>query len=139
IEQIYAEALARIPRLAAMLPNAHRPVPHAVSWRCRVYERITGENWIAIGESASMVDPLTSNGVTAALRHAQEASRIVISAGRGARLPRLGCMLYARRAIAMARFFNCSIERVVYDWPIRERIGTFAAGRVYTVPAWLFN
>ncbi|MGC2298372.1 MAG: hypothetical protein WA476_06185, partial [Acidobacteriaceae bacterium] len=27
----------------------------------------------------------------------------------------------------------------VYDWPIRERIGTFSAGRVYTVPAWLFN
>jgi hypothetical protein len=48
-------------------------------------------------------------------------------------------MLYTRRAVAMARFFNCGIERIVYDWPIRERIGTFFAGRVYTVPAWLFN
>ena len=139
VVQIYAEALARIPRLAALLPNAHRTAPHAVTWRCRVYERITGENWIAIGESASMIDPMTSNGVTAALRHAQEASRIVISAGRRMRLSRLACRLYTCRAVAMARFFNCGIERVVYDWPIRERIGTFSAGRVYTVPAWLFN
>ncbi|MFP5229072.1 MAG: NAD(P)/FAD-dependent oxidoreductase [Acidobacteriota bacterium] len=139
IEHIYAEALARIPRLAAMLPNAQRPAPHAATWRCRVHERITGENWIAIGESASMIDPLTSNGVTAALRHAQEAARIVISAGRRMRLSRLACRLYTHRAVGMARFFNCWIERVVYDWPIRERIGTFSAGRVYTVPAWLFN
>lgn len=138
-EQIYASALARIPRLSAMLGNAHRTSPHVVSWRCRVYDRITGENWIAIGESASMVDPMTSNGVTAALRHAQEASRILVSAGSNTRLPRLDCMLYTRRAVAMARFFNCGIERVVYDWPIRERVGAFSAGRLYTVPAWLFN
>lgn len=139
VEHIYANAVARIPRLAAMLPNAHRTAPHVVTWRCRVCRRITGENWIAIGESASMIDPMTSNGVTAALRQAQEASRIVISAGRRMRLPRPGRMLYTRRAVAMARFFNCGIELVVYDWPIRERIGTFSAGRVYTVPAWLFN
>jgi flavin-dependent dehydrogenase len=139
VEQIYAAALARIPHLAAMLPSAHRSAPHSVSWRCRVHERIAGENWMAIGESASMVDPMTSNGVTAALRHAQEASRIVIAARGHTRLPRLACWLYARRAIAMARFFNCGIERVVYDWPIRERIGALSAGRVYTVPAWLFN
>jgi len=139
IDRIYAEALARIPRLATILPNVQGPVPHAATWRCRVHERITGENWIAIGESASMIDPMTSNGVTAALRHAQEAARIVISAGRRTRLSRLARMLYTRRAVAMARFFNCGIERIVYDWPIRERIGTFFAGRVYTVPAWLFN
>ena len=139
VEAIYAGALARLPHLASMLPSAHRTAPHAVSWRCRVHERISGENWIAIGESASMIDPMTSNGVTAALRHAQEASRIVISASGRNRLPRLACFLYTRRAVAMARFFNCSIERIIYDWPIRERIGAFNAGRIYTVPAWLFN
>jgi len=139
VKQIYADALTRIPRLAALLPQAHHSAPHTVSWRCRVHERITGENWMAIGESASMVDPMTSNGVTAALRHAQEASRIVISAGRRTHLPRVDRMLYTRRAVAMARFFNCGIERVIYDWPIRERIGALSAGRVYTIPAWLFN
>lgn len=139
VEQIYAAALAPIPRLAALLPSAHRPVPCAVSWRCHVHERITGENWVVIGESAAMVDPMTSNGVTAALRHAQEAAHIVIAARSRKRLPRLARMLYARRTAAMARFFNCGIERLVYEWPIRERIGALSAGRVYTVPAWLFN
>jgi menaquinone-9 beta-reductase len=139
VEEIYREAVRRIPRLAGLLPDAHLAAPHVVSYRCRVYRRITGENWIAIGESACMVDPMTSNGVTAALRHAQEAARLIIGAGDSKRLPRLGRALYTRRATDLARFFNCGIERVIYDWPVRDRIGPLAAARAYTVPAWLFN
>lgn len=63
----------------------------------------------------------------------------VISAKGRASLRRLARMLYTRRAVAMARFFNCGIERIIYDWPIRERIGALSAGRVYAIPAWLFN
>lgn len=139
VDSIYAQALGRIPRLAGMLPNAHQRAPHVVSYRCRVHRRITGPNWIAMGESASMVDPMTSNGVTAALRHAQEASDLLIRAGRRMTLPPLASALYARRARDLAQFFNCGIERVIYDWPVRERIGTLRAARAYTVPAWLFN
>jgi menaquinone-9 beta-reductase len=139
VEAIFAEALGRIPRLAAQLPAAHRSVPHVVSYRCRVHARVTGPNWIAMGESACMVDPMTSNGVTAALRHAHEAADLLIRAGRCATLPRMASALYARRAVDLAQFFNCGIERIVYDWPVRERIGPLRAARVYTVPAWLFN
>jgi hypothetical protein len=39
----------------------------------------------------------------------------------------------------MANFFNSGIERVIYDWPIRNRIGALAAGDVYTIPAWSIN
>lgn len=139
VEAIYADALARIPRLAALLPAAHLRAPHVVSYSCRVHSRISGPNWIATGESAAMVDPMTSNGVTAGLRHAQEAAQLIIRAGRRATLPRLASALYARRALDLAQFFNCGIERVIYDWPVRERIGPLAAARAYTVPAWLFN
>jgi menaquinone-9 beta-reductase len=139
IEAIYAEALGRIPRLAAQLPAAHLAAPHVVSYRCRVHRRMSGPNWIATGESAAMVDPMTSNGVTAALRHAQEAAHLVIRAGNRAALPRLASALYTRRALDLAQFFNCGIERIVYDWPVRERIGPLTAARAYTVPAWLFN
>jgi menaquinone-9 beta-reductase len=139
VEAIYASVLGRIPRLAALLPAAHLPAPHVVSYRCRVHLRLTGPNWIATGESAAMVDPMTSNGVTAALRHAQEAAQLLIRAGNRAVLPRLASALYMRRAVDLAQFFNCGIERVIYDWPVRERIGPLTAARAYTVPAWLFN
>jgi hypothetical protein len=39
----------------------------------------------------------------------------------------------------LAKFFNLGIERVIYESPIRNRIGVLLAGEVYTVPAWSLN
>lgn len=139
VEAIYAAALGRIPQLAALLPAAHLSAPHVVSYSCRVHRGFSGPNWAAMGESACMVDPMTSNGVTAALRHAQEAARLIVAARHRDRLPRLGRRLYTRRAADFSQFLNCGIERVIYDWPVRERVGPLRAARLYTVPAWLFN
>lgn len=139
VSRIFAEEVGRIPCLAPLLPAAHLSSPHATSYRCRMHTRITGPNWIVVGESACMVDPMTSNGVTAALRHAREAAHLIIRSRNRRSLPRIGSLLYRRRALDLARFFNIGIENVAYDWPIRDRVGPLAAGDVYTIPAWLFN
>jgi hypothetical protein len=47
--------------------------------------------------------------------------------------------MYSQRVLSLARFFNSAIEDVLYDWPIRNRIGPFRAGDVYTIPAWSIN
>jgi hypothetical protein len=47
--------------------------------------------------------------------------------------------MYSRRVQDLARFFNCGIEKVVYDGPIRNYIGVLTAGDVYTIPAWSLN
>jgi hypothetical protein len=86
-----------------------------------------------------MVDPMTANGVTAALRHAMESSALIVRSRDRKQLPWLARTMYTRRVVDMANFFNSGIERVVYDWPIRNRIGTMAAGDVYTIPAWCIN
>ena len=86
-----------------------------------------------------MIDPMTSNGVTAALRNAAEASRLIIRFRDRARIPRLPASMYSQRVLSLARFFNSAIEDVLYDWPIRNRIGPFNAGDVYTIPAWSIN
>jgi menaquinone-9 beta-reductase len=39
----------------------------------------------------------------------------------------------------LALFFNRGIERVIYESPIRNRIGVLNAGNVYTIPAWSLN
>jgi hypothetical protein len=39
----------------------------------------------------------------------------------------------------MANFFNSGIEKIIYDWPVRNRIGALRAGDVYTIPAWSIN
>jgi hypothetical protein len=86
-----------------------------------------------------MVDPMTSNGVTAALRHAHEASRLIVRSRDRKQLPWLARTMYSRRVLDMANFFNSGIERIVYDWPIRAHLGTMTAGDVYTIPAWSIN
>jgi hypothetical protein len=86
-----------------------------------------------------MVDPMTSNGVTAALRHAAEASSLIIRYRNRDRIPALAAAMYSQRILSLGKFFNSAIENVLYDWPVRNRIGPFPAGDMYTIPAWSIN
>jgi hypothetical protein len=86
-----------------------------------------------------MVDPMTSNGVTAAIRHAADAARLIIRYHKRRSLPYLPAAMYQLRVTSLARFFNGAIEKVLYERPIRNRIGAFRAGDVYTIPAWSLN
>jgi len=73
------------------------------------------------------------------LRHSLEASRLIARYRNREQLPWLPRTMYSRRVLDMANFFNSGIERVIYDWPIRNRIGALVAGDVYTIPAWSIN
>ncbi len=139
VEDIFRERLARIPRFAGLLPAAGPISPHVTSFQCRVHRVLAGPNWLIEGEAASMVDPMTSNGVTAALRSAAEAAALIVRSGHRCRLPFVARAMYSRRITDLGRFFNCGIEKVIYDQAIRNRIGVLTSGRVYTVPAWVLN
>lgn len=139
VRDIYTQKLEQIPRFEALLQSGAPINPLVTSFRCRGYRGIAGPNWLMVGEAASMVDPMTSNGVTAALRHAEEASSLIVKYFRRGRLPILARAAYSRRVQAVTKFFNSGIERIVYDWPVRRGIGVVRAGDVYTIPAWLMN
>jgi flavin-dependent dehydrogenase len=142
VEDILRLQLARFPRLASILQtpqNAADGLPRVTSFSCRTYRGIAGPNWIIVGEAASMVDPITSNGVTAALRHAEEASALLAEFRGRSELPRGARASYDRRVLRMGKFFNGGIERFVYDWPVRDRLGLTRAATVYTFAAWTMN
>jgi menaquinone-9 beta-reductase len=77
--------------------------------------------------------------VTAAMRHAAEATTLIDQFRRRKSLPYLPAAMYSWRIISLARFLNGAIEKVLYERPIRNRIGAFRAGDVYTIPAWSLN
>jgi flavin-dependent dehydrogenase len=139
LQDIFREQLGNFAELRQFAQSSNAISPHTTSFRCRAYGKTNGLNWLVIGESAAMVDPMTSNGVTAALRHAEEASRIIVGSRNRRQLRWLSRSLYSRRVLYMANFFNSGIEKVVYDWPIRNRIGPLRAGDMYTIPAWIMN
>jgi flavin-dependent dehydrogenase len=136
--EIMIEVLARFDRF-------HRTSSHDLdgvrsrTYRPAVPSRVAGANWISIGEAAGFVDPLTSTGVTAALRHGAEAAAIIIEDGSspGGTRRRLG--RYDQRVRAMAGLYNLGIERLIYEPELRSALGTRAASVAYLIPGYITN
>ena len=82
---------------------------------------------------------MTSNGVTAALRHAAEAAALVLKFQTRGELPLRARKAYSSRILQTAKFFNEGIEKILYEPVVRNRIGLPVAGTVYTSPAWSMN
>lgn len=136
---IFQQQLAKFSRFDAMRQAGALESLNVTSFRCRAYVGVAGPNWLIAGEAASMVDPITANGVTAALRHAAEAASLILKYRRQGRLPLHARALYSSRIVQLAKFFNSGIEKIVYEPTVRNRIGVQQAGTVYTSPAWTMN
>jgi menaquinone-9 beta-reductase len=139
VEDIFQQQLAKFSRFEPLLRSGALSAMNVTSFRCRVHVGVAGPNWLIAGEAASMVDPITSNGVTAALRHAAEASSLILKFHRQGTLPLRARISYSSRILQMAKFFNGGIEKIVYEPPVRNRIGAPLAGTIYTSPAWSMN
>jgi menaquinone-9 beta-reductase len=139
VDEIYRQELTKFPRFEPMLAADPISGMNVTSFICRVYVGVAGPNWLICGEAASMVDPITSNGVTAALRHAAEASALILKCRACGQLSPRARLCYSSRVLNMAKFFNSGIERIVYEPPVRNLIGLQTAGTAYTSPAWSMN
>jgi flavin-dependent dehydrogenase len=137
--EIYRQELAKFSRFGSLLEANSLEGLNVTSFTARVHCDVAGPNWFVCGEAASMVDPITSNGVTAALRHASEASALILKYHSKGKVPLRARICYSSRILNMAKFFNRGIERIVYETPVRNRIGLPNAGFVYTGPAWSMN
>jgi len=139
VEDIFRQQLMKFPRFEPLLQAGALNALNVTSYRSRVYAGVAGPNWLIAGEAASMVDPITANGVTAALRHAAEASTLILKYRQRGQLPLRARVSYSSRILQMAKFFNSGIEKVVYEPPVRNRIGIGRSGAAYTSPAWSMN
>jgi flavin-dependent dehydrogenase len=139
VEDIFRQQLKKFPRFEVTVPTPAQSDINVISYRCRVHARVAGPNWLIAGEAASMVDPITANGVTAALRHAAEASALIVKHRKRGRLPLSARASYSSRILQMAKFFNGGIEKIVYEPSVRNRVGLGRSGTIYTSPAWTMN
>lgn len=83
-EQLYSEALALEPRIAELTQSATREnrVRITRDWSF-VSERMTGENWVLVGEAAGFADPILSGGLTLAHTGARECAYNLLAIRRG--------------------------------------------------------
>ena len=139
VEDIFRQQLMKFSHFESLLRVGALSATNVTSFQAGVHLGVAGPNWLIAGEGASMVDPITSNGVTAALRHAAEASRMILQYRHRGGLPVRARVSYSSRILQMAKFFNSGIEKIVYEPPIRNRFGVGRAGTAYTSPAWSMN
>jgi flavin-dependent dehydrogenase len=136
---LLSKQMQKFARLSALAKDAPPERVAVTSFLCRTYMGVCGPNWIIIGEAASQSDPITGNGVTAALRHAAEASALICKYRHRQSIPILARTAYNLRVSGVGRYFNSLIEKLFYESPVRIRLGLFGTARAYTVPAWLTN
>jgi flavin-dependent dehydrogenase len=139
VDDIFQDSLKKHSPFNPMLKAGRIGPLNVTSFRCRAHKGVAGPNWFIAGEAAAMVDPITANGVTAALRHAAEAASLILKFRKQGEVPALSRALYSSRILQFAKFFNSGIERMVYEPSVRNRIGLRQAGTVYTSPAWTMN
>lgn len=139
VDEIFRRQLMKFPRFERLLHTGGSGKINVTSFRCRAHVRTAGPNWVMAGEAASMVDPITSNGVTAALRHAAEAAAMIQKFRARGALPWRAQACYSARVLFVAKFFNEGIEKIVYEPGVRKRIGLARSGTVYIGPAWSMN
>jgi menaquinone-9 beta-reductase len=139
MEDIFRQQLMKFPRFEPLLREAVLSPTNVTSFRSRAHIGVAGPNWLIAGEAAAMVDPITANGVTAALRHAAEASSLILKYRKQGKLPVWARFSYSSRILQMAKFFNGGIEKILFEPPVRNRIGVRRSGTVYTSPAWSMN
>ena len=138
-QEIFDRQCNRFPRLREVIEKGGISEVSTTTFLCRTYEGVCGTNWVIIGEAASQSDPITGNGVTAALRHADEATALISKYRDRGTIPAFARSVYSLRVSAVGRYFNSLIEKTFYQPMLRDRLGLFGTARIYTVPAWLLN
>jgi len=137
VRQILRSALLSHQRFIPLLAEQPDYQVSVCSYRCYVNQYACGANWFMVGEAASMLDPMTANGVTAALRHAKAATTFIREAC--GTLSRQEQYLYNTNIRQLGHAFNRNIETALYDWPLRWVLGPSKAVAVYVVFGYFTN
>ena len=139
IRQILSDELARHSRFESLLAQQPNFEVLACSFCSYVNQKACGPNWLLVGEAASMPDPLTSNGASAACRHAKEAAQLIRDSREKGVLSKRQIYVYNANVLRMGRAFNHSIERMIYEWPVRRGLSAWLALKVYATFGYLIN
>jgi menaquinone-9 beta-reductase len=138
-DQILWDALAPYERFDGLLKEQSNAAVHSAAYRSYVHTNACGPNWLMVGEAASLPDPLTANGVTAAFRHAAEGVKFILLSNERGELTARQRRIYNANVQRMGHVFNHSIETSIYDNHIRWGLGVMPAQKIYTAFSYTVN
>lgn len=83
-EQVYLKGLADQPQIAGLLAKGTREMKLTATkdWS-QLCDRLSGENWLLVGEAAGFADPILSAGMSLAHSSARDAAYTILELDRG--------------------------------------------------------
>lgn len=137
--EIFEQQLGEIPRLGDLVGEHPGSRLHTTTYVPYRHRRPIGPNWVLVGDASAMVDPLTSNGVTSALRHAALAASVVADALDRGGLSRRNAWTYRHTAPATITTLDHAIETFLYQPAVRQALGLRWAVNLYAATGVITN
>lgn len=136
---IYRDHIDAVPALQRFMNDTADVTISATTYNPYRHRRCVGPNWLLVGDACAMVDPLTSNGVTAALRHADQAARLITDSLDDRRLGRYRAWAFEATVPATVETLDHAIEAFLYRPTIRQRLGLRPAVMLYAATGVVTN
>ena len=136
---IYRDRIGAVPALGRLAADSADVPLSATTYTPYRHRRCVGPNWLLVGDACAMVDPLTSNGVTAALRHADQGARLIADALDDRRLRRRRSWAFEATAPATIETLDLAMETFLYRPTIRRRLGLRSAVTLYAATGVVTN
>jgi flavin-dependent dehydrogenase len=141
-EDVYWKLLEKVKLLSDFADQSRTAGPLQVcSFQNTMAERAAGDNWLAVGEAAYVIDPISSGGTTIALRSGKFAARILdeaLSKGQ-TQVPERDRHFFHQRLSLQVRFVNSALDDLFRFRRLGYRIGMPIYVRLLTWPQFHIN
>jgi flavin-dependent dehydrogenase len=141
-DDVYWEILQKVELLSEFSDRCRAAGPLQVcSFQNTVADRSSGDNWLAVGETAYVIDPISSGGVTVALRSGKFAASILheaLSQGQ-TKLPGRARRFYHQRLALQVKFVNSALADLYRFRKVGNRIGMPVYVRLLVLPQFHIN
>jgi flavin-dependent dehydrogenase len=139
---IYWKLLEKVKLLTEFADQSRTAGPlQTCSFQNTMADRAGGDNWLAVGEAAYVIDPISSGGTTLALRSGKFAANILdkaLAEGK-TQLPESDRHFYHQRLAVQVRFVNGALDDLFRFRRLGYRLGMPIYVRLLTWPQFHIN
>lgn len=141
-DDVYWKLLEKVKLLSEFADKSRTAGPlQTCSFQNTMAEGAGGDNWLAVGEAAYVIDPISSGGTTLALRSGKFAANILdkaLAEGK-TQLPKSDRYFYHQRLAVQVRFVNHALDDLFRFRRLGYRLGMPIYVRLLTWPQFHIN
>lgn len=138
-QDVFCDHLDAVPDLRRLSDRAADVRISSSAFTPYRHRRSSGANWLLVGDACAMVDPLTSNGVTAALRQADHGAHLISASLDERAFGRCRAWAFDATGPSTVETLDHAIEAFLYRPIVRQPLGLRPAVTLYAATGVVTN